>query len=291
MTMNRRNFVRIAGLGAIGAVAGELIPPGKAFASEADATTGASSFHPDRLNPITGTRWAMVVDCRVATHDNVHAAMHACHQDHNVPQIDSAKEEIKWIWEEHFSHAFHEQDLHHLPEEVAETPTLLLCNHCDNPPCTKVCPTEATWRRESDGIVMMDWHRCIGCRYCVVACPYGSRSFNFRDPRPYVHDPNPYFPTRMRGVVEKCTFCEERLAVGEMPACVDATKDSGLLTFGDLDDPNSRVSELLREHFSIRRKPGLGTQPMVFYIVPRKKVQEQVEMDHSPMNATGGAEG
>jgi molybdopterin-containing oxidoreductase family iron-sulfur binding subunit len=130
----------------------------------------------------------------------------------------------------------------------------------------RVCPTKATWKRESDGIVMMDWHRCIGCRYCVVGCPYGSRSFNWRDPRPFIEETNTEYPTRTRGVVEKCTFCDSRLDHGQMPACVEACKH-GALVFGDLEDPDSEVRKLLSEHFTLRRKPALGTQPEVYYIV------------------------
>jgi molybdopterin-containing oxidoreductase family iron-sulfur binding subunit len=143
----------------------------------------------------------------------------------------------------------------------------VFCNHCDNPPCTRVCPTQATWKRD-DGIVMMDWHRCIGCRYCVAACPYGSRSFNWRDPRGALDGEriDPDYPTRTRGVVEKCTFCDERLAKGQMPACVEACT-SNCLIFGDLEDPDSEVRAALRERHAIRRKPGLGTQPEVYYLV------------------------
>ena len=113
---------------------------------------------------------------------------------------------------------------------------------------------------------MMDWHRCIGCRYCMAGCPYGSRSFNWRDPRPFIKDEQRDFPTRMRGVVEKCTFCEERLALGELPACVDACAP-GALVFGDLEDSGSDLRRILNDNFSIRRKPGLGTQPEVYYII------------------------
>lgn len=193
----------------------------------------------------------------------------ACHKTHNVPTFTDEKrekDEVKWIWKEPFHYAFHEQDNPHVSDELKHTNAPLLCNHCDDPPCVSVCPTEATWKRESDGIVMMDWHRCIGCRYCIAACPYGSRSFNYRNPRPGIAQINPDYPTRMRGVVEKCTFCEERLARGEMPACVEAC-DAGALVFGDLEDPNSEVSRILRDHFSIRRKPALGTQPQVYYLV------------------------
>ena len=128
-----------------------------------------------------------------------------------------------------------------LPARYTKKPVLVLCNHCDNPPCVRVCPTKATWRRD-DGIVMMDWHRCIGCRYCVVACPYGSRSFNWVNPRPHVEDITMDFPTRMKGVVEKCTLCEERISRNQLPACVEACP-YGALIFGDRGDPNSESEQ------------------------------------------------
>jgi molybdopterin-containing oxidoreductase family iron-sulfur binding subunit len=111
----------------------------------------------------------------------------------------------------------------------------------------------------------MDFHRCIGCRFCMAACPYGARSFNFRDPEPFIKETNKEFPRRMRGVVEKCNFCAERLAVGKLPACVEAS--NGILIFGDLDDPESEVRRALKENFTIRRKQSLGTGPSVYYIV------------------------
>ena len=142
----------------------------------------------------------------------------------------------------------------------------LLCNHCENPPCVRVCPTKATYKRP-DGIVAMDYHRCIGCRYCMAGCPYGSRSFNWGEPRKNLDlsKLNPEFPTRMRGVVEKCNFCVERLAIGKMPACVEASE--GAIVFGDLYDPDSDVRKVLREKFTIRRKPSAGTEPCVYYVI------------------------
>ena len=113
---------------------------------------------------------------------------------------------------------------------------------------------------------MMDWHRCIGCRYCMAACPYGSRSFNWIDPRKYIAEQNLDFPTRTKGVVEKCNFCEERLAKGKLPACVEACPQNAM-SFGDLDDAGSEVRQLLGSEYAIRRKPELGTQPEIFYIV------------------------
>jgi molybdopterin-containing oxidoreductase family iron-sulfur binding subunit len=99
----------------------------------------------------------------------------------------------------------------------------------------------------------------------MAACPVGARSFNFRDPRPFIEKINKKFPTRSKGVVEKCNFCAERLAEGLMPACVEVS--NGMLTFGDLYDPNSEVRRLLSRNFTIRRKQTLGTDPAVYYIV------------------------
>ena len=113
---------------------------------------------------------------------------------------------------------------------------------------------------------MMDWHRCIGCRYCVVACPYGSRSFNWVNPRPHVEDITMDFPTRMKGVVEKCTLCEERISRNQLPACVEACP-YGALIFGDRGDPNSEVSKVIASEYTIRRKPELGTHPEIYYVV------------------------
>jgi molybdopterin-containing oxidoreductase family iron-sulfur binding subunit len=129
----------------------------------------------------------------------------------------------------------------------------------------RVCPTKATFKREEDGIVLMDMHRCIGCRFCMAACPFGARSFNFASPRDLVPDLRREYPTRMRGVVEKCNFCAERLAEGMLPACVEAS--NGALIFGDLDDPDSEIRHVLAHNFTIRRKPELGTNPSVFYIL------------------------
>jgi molybdopterin-containing oxidoreductase family iron-sulfur binding subunit len=258
MSFDRRKFLKLSGLTVVGLAGGS---PAKVFSREESETAAPSA------EALTAKRWAMVVDLRKChEHPECNKCAEACHLIHNVPDFGNPKDEIKWIWKESFGHAFHEVEHEHLEEKLKHAPALVLCNHCDNPPCTRVCPTGATWKRKSDGIVMMDWHRCIGCRYCVLACPYGSRSFNWRDPRPFIKEIQLDFPTRMRGVVEKCTFCEERLARGQMPACVEACENKAL-TFGDLEDANSEVRRLLREHFTIRRKPALGTQPEIYYIV------------------------
>ncbi len=211
-------------------------------------------------------QWGMVIDTRkFKTKEDFERVIEACNRAHNIPEgIPNKKQEIKWIFEEDFLGAFPNQENPFLAERFENREVLVLCNHCEHPPCVRVCPTKATFKRP-DGIVMMDFHRCIGCRYCMAACPYGSRSFNFRDPAPFVKHKNPDFPTRMRGVVEKCLFCYERLKLGEMPACVEAS--NGAIIFGDLMDPNSEIRKVLRENYTIRRKVELGTEPCVYYII------------------------
>jgi molybdopterin-containing oxidoreductase family iron-sulfur binding subunit len=261
MEKTRRSFLKIAGLSALGLGAAPVMT---SFASSAPVASPIGDVAP---NPeaLKGKRWAMVVDVKkLAEKDVYEKCISACHSIHNVPKIENKRHEIKWLWEEEFDHAFPTQGHEHLPEKIKEIPFLVLCNNCDNPPCVRACPTKATFQRE-DGIVLMDFHRCIGCRFCMAACPYGARSFNFRDPRPFIKETNPDFPTRMKGVVEKCNFCAERLAVGKLPACVEASE--GALIFGDADNPNSEVRKVLSTHYTIRRKTTLGTRPQVYYIV------------------------
>ena len=151
------------------------------------------------------------------------------------------------------------------PTRPARCQVLVFCNHCDNPPCVRVCPTGATWKRD-DGIVMMDWHRCIGCRYCIAACPYGSRSFNWRDPRPQIAAIRPGFPTRTRGVVEKCNLCEERLLTGEAPACVEACSQKAIV-FGDLEDAELATCAASWPNARASAAAGARHQPAVYYLV------------------------
>jgi molybdopterin-containing oxidoreductase family iron-sulfur binding subunit len=222
-------------------------------------------------------QWAMVIDVEKCRREEImHAATEACRRTHNIPSISDPDDAIEWIWEEEYRHVFPDQVHDHTPVSLADTPVLVLCNHCTNPPCVRVCPTQATWKRETDGIVMMDMHRCIGCRYCMAACPYGSRSFNWRDPRPHIETDEEgnflsEYPSRTKGVVEKCNFCAERIRDGQLPACVEATKavegGEGALTFGDLTEPNSEVSQLLQDNHTISRRVGLGTGPNVYYII------------------------
>lgn len=217
---------------------------------------------------LTGKHWGLVIDmhkCWPRYQEGCRDCLLACQREHNIPAIADKEEEIKWIWTEPYANAFPGQEHEYTPENVKDKPFIVVCNHCDNPPCVRVCPTKATFKRE-DGIVMMDYHRCLGCRYCMAACPYGARSFNFRDPRPFIKEENREYPTREKGVVEKCNFCAERLAKGLKPVCVAACR-AGALVFGDLDDPNSEARKLLAGRYTIQRKPELGTRPSVYYLV------------------------
>ena len=271
MDKKRRDFLKIAGLSAIGA---GVAPVSHALAAEGPAKpdSGAKQTASDYEKPIAAKRWAMVINVKKfkdAGEALMDECIKACHSIHNVPSFDNKKDEVKWLYKEPLGHVLPNTEHHFLEDFVHETlkgmPVLALCNQCDNPPCVRVCPTQATFRRK-DGIVLMDFHRCIGCRYCMAACPFGARSLNWRDPRPHIAELNPEFPTRTRGVVEKCNFCAERLAQGLKPACVEVCKNGEIL-FGDLEDAESEVRKALKENFAIRRKPQLGTKPQVYYIV------------------------
>jgi len=257
MIISRKRFLQLTGGGALAVAAAKS---GGTFAGAVQESAVASQA------ALSASRWAMVVDVsKCLEAEGCTKCVEACNQAHNVPDFSDHAHQIQWIWKAPFESAFSSQENEYLEETLAKAPVPLLCNHCDSPPCVRVCPTQATWKRE-DGIVMMDWHRCIGCRYCMAACPYGSRSFNWTDPRSEIAQLNPDFPTRTKGVVEKCDFCQERLAHGEIPACVEVCPEKAMV-FGDLLDSSSEVRMLLRSRYSIRRKPELGTKPEIFYLV------------------------
>jgi len=159
--------------------------------------------------------------------------------------------------------------------EMAYMPTA--CQHCDDAPCVKVCPVGATFQRD-DGAILVDFERCIGCRYCMAACPYGVRVFDWGEAE---HVPDftvgygrdyrtadgrlVFTPDRPIGVVEKCTLCVERIDVGEQPFCVDVCP-TGARVFGDLNDASSEVSTLVHEDGATQLLGELGTDPHVFYL-------------------------
>jgi len=286
MDKKRREFLKIAGISTLAglgapAVVDRLVSGSYPLAARAarevesgghgggNAPETAAAGH-GQESVKTGNRYGMVIDVRkfIERPAMAEECIKACHSVHNVPNFPNKKDEIKWIWLTGYENAFPEHSHYYRNEEIEKNEFLVLCNHCDKPPCVRACPTKATFKNK-DGIVAMDYHRCIGCRFCMAACPYGSRSFNWRDPREGLdmNNINREFPTRMRGVVEKCNFCADRLGRGEQPACVVATGDSKAMVFGNLNDPNSEIRQILKENFTIQRKPSLGTSPSVFYII------------------------
>ena len=142
------------------------------------------------------------------------------------------------------------------------------CQQCDEPPCVDVCPVQATWK-EKDGIVVVDYNWCIGCRYCMAACPYHARRFNWKKPYLPAEDINPdqgYLSNRVRpqGVVEKCHFCLHRTREGRLPACLEACP-TGARVFGNILDPKSNIRWVLENKRVYVLKEELGTKPSFFY--------------------------
>jgi len=187
--------------------------------------------------------------------------------DHNNP--------IQWIrvleMEQDKGISFEHANPYYNPKEVPEEGKFYVpvqCQQCENPPCVKVCPVGATWA-ERDGIVVIDYNWCIGCRCCMSACPYGARHFNWSDPYLPADELNPNTHVlgnrpRPRGVVEKCTFCIQRTRAGRYPACLEACP-TGARKFGNLLDPQSEIRRLLEEKRVFVLKEELNTRPKFFY--------------------------
>ncbi|AGA69154.1 Fe-S-cluster-containing hydrogenase subunit [Desulfitobacterium dichloroeliminans LMG P-21439] len=151
------------------------------------------------------------------------------------------------------------------------------CMHCENAPCVRACPTGATYKDEN-GITRQDYKKCIGCRTCMAACPYNARVFNWGTPEHVPafdddHIGDARVPSRPKGVVEKCTFCQEKVAQGESPACVTGCTANARV-FGDLNDPNSEISRLIRERGAKPLLEDIGTKPSVYYVPPRRKLKK-----------------
>jgi Fe-S-cluster-containing dehydrogenase component len=225
-------------------------------------------------------RYGMVIDLSRCI--GCRACMEACKVENNTPEA------AFWMY------VFRFEEGHYPSTKVWFMPRP--CMHCDNAPCVKVCPVGARYKRV-DGIVATDWNRCIGCRYCEVACPYGVNYFNWRQPeKSYYYDDwdvpesmstserasPPWANPRLdrsygtegrhtaggghsKGVIEKCTFCVHRVENNQVPACVD-TCPQFALQFGDLDDENSVVSRILAKQDAFRLLEGTGADPRVHYV-------------------------
>lgn len=209
----RRAFLKKLGMASATAASAAL--PGKALAKAAEHKL----------------RYGMLIDTRRCV--GCHACSVSCRSENNVPEANHRS------WVEYTEKGtFPDATLHFLPR---------LCNQCSTPQCTSVCPTNATYIRD-DGIVVVDDQICIGCKYCIQACPYDARFINPET-----------------GAADKCDFCADRLAVGLEPACVASCFNRARI-FGDLNDPDSEISRLIASNAVTVLRPEMGTQPNVFYI-------------------------
>ena len=242
--MDRRKFLRAGGIA--------LAAPAFGCALQVSSTgESAGSGH-----STSGRRWGMVVDVAKCREDCT-ACMDACRVENNLPEPEDRRLDVHYIRKVRITRE-------HTAGEL-ETPLPLLCNHCDNPPCVQVCPVKASFKRD-DGIVMCDAHRCIGCRYCLIACPYNARFFSYTEG---VESPsNPDFPQRAHGVSQACTFCSHLVDQGKLPACVTACEGIGAraLIFGDLNDPDSEISRIMATNRVQGLREDLGTEPKVYYL-------------------------
>lgn len=180
--------------------------------------------------------WGMLIDLRKCT--GCHACSVACKAEFSVP-LGEYRSSVDYIEKGEFP----DVSRHFLPR---------LCNNCDKPACVSVCPTGATWKREEDGIVVIDPDVCIGCKYCVHACPYEARFIN-----------------PVTGSADKCDFCLHRVLEGQVPACVEAC-NPGARIFGDLNDPKSKISRMIATEPVQVLLPEQGTSPQVFYIAAER---------------------
>jgi molybdopterin-containing oxidoreductase family iron-sulfur binding subunit len=224
-------------------------------------------------------KWAMVIDLDKCT--GCGACQVACKMENNIPVVDP--EEVArgrvMFWMDMIT--TYEGEYPNVKAGRMPKP----CFHCDNPPCTKVCPVGATYKNE-EGLVAQIYHRCIGCRYCMAACPFTAKVYNWYEPPVFNENRstfNPDVSKRMVGVVEKCTFCAHRLmkvkeqAASEdrrirddeyIPACAEICPADAIY-FGDLEDPTSKVHDLSRSYRASRVMDDLGVEPKVFYLSKR----------------------
>jgi molybdopterin-containing oxidoreductase family iron-sulfur binding subunit len=224
------------------ALLGTLIAPGIRLVELA----GASQDGPRIGVASDKVRWGLLIDANRCSAD-CDVCVQACNKENHLSG-GTAPTDSQWIRKVNLKDKGSGRELS-LP---------MMCQHCASPPCVDVCPTGASMKR-ADGIVLVDRHSCIGCRYCMMACPYKARSF-VHEP---VADQNPLVP-RGKGCVESCTFCVHRVDAGKLPACVEACPNQAML-FGDLNDPESAISRRVRSVATTRVRADLGLDIAVRY--------------------------
>jgi len=211
------------------------VTAGAAFVPFASVAEASINTQPPRRGGDPGKRYAMLIDLRRCI--GCQACTVSCHIENEAP-LGKFRTIVSQTEVESMETG-----------EMAQFMLPRLCNHCDNPPCVPVCPVNATWQRE-DGIVVVDSDRCVGCAYCVQACPYDARFINDRTQ-----------------TADKCTFCAHRLEVGLLPACVESCV-GGARIIGDLNDPDSQIAQMVAEHRDdlMVLQPDKNTRPHVFYL-------------------------
>jgi tetrathionate reductase subunit B len=223
MSNDRRQFLAATAAAGVGAL-GVAVAPGIRLIEVSQADTAQTTL------ASSAVRWGMLVDTTKCA-PGCDACVKACSTENGiVEEVENPRQGSQWI-----------RKIDITPLKGGPTHSLpMMCQHCAEPPCVDVCPTGASFKR-ADGIVLVDRHICIGCRYCMMACPYKARSF--------VHQPlttqNPEVPRGM-GCVEACTFCVQRVDKGLKPACAEACPE-GAMVFGDLNDPHSDISRRLAQ--------------------------------------------
>ena len=235
----RRRFLSQAA-----AVSGLAVAPGVMLHQIAAAARPADQA-------VTSTvRWGMLIDTNKCA-NGCNDCVQACNEEHGLTGHGRPATDAQWI-----------RKVELKDKQTGYTQSLpLLCQHCEKPPCVDVCPTGASFKR-ADGIVLVDKHICIGCRYCMMACPYKARSFIHED----LQDQMPYAP-RGKGTVESCTFCVHRVDKDETPACVEACTagNHNAMVFGDINDPASDISRQLKQYSSRQIRADLELNTGVRY--------------------------
>jgi len=292
MTLSRRRFLQ--GLGATAGLVAAGVAPALVSANSEQAPDGAgtsvASAAPapgaEKDNPLApiiaedqpvnypghttwyapppgNEKWAMVIDVKACV--GCRRCVYACVEENNIGRnsgftyIQVLEMEPGSVDLESGTVNYDEggrPDKWYLPVQ---------CMHCSKPTCVYGCPVQATWK-DPDGIVLIDYHKCIACRNCMITCPYFARHFNWVEPEIPKSEVNPKVPYEEKaGVVEKCTFCVQRTRNGQTTACTEACP-VGARKFGDLNDPDSDVSVLLRTRRAFRLKEDLGSGPMIWYV-------------------------
>jgi len=236
----RRAFLKGAA-----ALAGTLVAPGVMLYQAGSASAA--------LKP--GARWGLLIDNNALDEADVDACVDACRRENGWQAEPGSTTDAQWIRKVTLT----DRDTGH--RRFAP----LMCLHCENPPCVDVCPTGASFKR-ADGIVLVNKHTCIGCRYCMMACPYKARSFIHETLRGQM----PHAP-RGKGTVESCTLCVHRIdrdGAAAVPACAEAVNRAGrqAIWFGDLNDTDSEISKRLREFGGSRLRADMGLDPAVRYL-------------------------